>query len=113
MAKRDSLGDGGQIGEHDERIVKRVPLGIRAGQWWRPIGVYSSEHVVVGEDVVKAQVLDRSSRTADCDRISSKLDLGVCNTNLHGQQLSIGCFTIPRAGRHPSGWPRTSEVGCG
>ena len=60
------------------------------------------QNVVVGEDVVKAQILDRSSEFANGGGIASKLDLRVCDTNLHGPQLPIGCFMIPR-GRRLSG----------
>ena len=60
----DPFGDAGQIGEHDERVVERVVLGVRAGQRRCAIGVHSAEHVVIGEEVVKAEVLDRSSRSA-------------------------------------------------
>jgi hypothetical protein len=37
------------------------------------IGVNGSEHVIVGEEVVKAQVLDRSPDPSNSVRISSKL----------------------------------------
>ena len=60
----DSFGDAGQVGEHHERVVERVVLGVRAGQRRCAIGVHGAEHVVVGEEVVKAEVLDRSSRSA-------------------------------------------------
>ena len=60
----DPLGDAGQMGEHHERVVERVVLGVRAGQRRRPIGVHGTEHVVVGEEVVEAEVLDRSARSA-------------------------------------------------
>ena len=93
------VSDGSQIGKHDEWVVKRVAVGIGINQGWRSIGVNSSEHVVVGEDVIESQGFDCSPEFADGGRITPKVDLGVCNTNLHGQQLPISCFTILRGGR--------------
>ncbi len=86
----DPLGDAGQVGEHHERVVERVVLGVGAGQRGRPIGVHGAEHVVVGEEVVKAQVLDRLADPPDSARISAELDLRVDDADLHAPQLSIG-----------------------
>jgi hypothetical protein len=82
----DSLGDTGQIGEHHKRVVERVVLGVGARDRRRPIGVNGTEHVVVSEKVVKAQVLDRSPDLPNSARISSKLVLRVDDANLHGLQ---------------------------
>ena len=38
----DPLGDGGQVGEHHERVVERVVLGVRAGERRRSIGVHGT-----------------------------------------------------------------------
>ena len=57
----DPFGDGGQVGEHHERVVERVVLGVGAGDRRYAIGVDGAEHVVVGEEVIKAELLDRSS----------------------------------------------------
>jgi hypothetical protein len=80
----DPLGDGGQVGEHHERIVERVVLGVRAGQPRRAIGMHGAEHVVVGEQVVEAQRLDRGSDAPNRARVSAKLDLWVDDADLHG-----------------------------
>jgi hypothetical protein len=66
--------------------VEWVTLGIRAGQRTCSIGVDRTEHMVVGEQMVKAQVLDRSTDLPNSGRISSKLSLGVNNADLHGPQ---------------------------
>ncbi len=86
--KGDSLGDACEVAEHHERVVKGVPLGVGARQWRCSIGVNGSEHVVVGEDVSKAQILHRSSEFANGSRITPKFVLGVRDTYLHGQQLA-------------------------
>ena len=80
----DSLGDAGQIGEHHKRVVERVVLGVGACQLRRSTGVNRAQHVVVGEEVVKAQILDRSSEFPNGGGIASKLDLREHDTNLHG-----------------------------
>jgi hypothetical protein len=51
-------------------------LGIRAGQLTCSIGVDRTEHMVVGEQVIEAQFLDRSPDLPNSSRISSKLNLG-------------------------------------
>ncbi len=73
------------MGEHDERVVERIALGIGARQRWCTIRVDCAQDVVVGENVIEAQVLDRSSELPDGGGIASKLDLRVCDTDLHEQ----------------------------
>ena len=82
----EALGDAGQVGEHHERVVERIVLGVGACQLRRSIGVNGAEDVVVGQEVVKAQVLDRSADPSDRGRISSKLNLRVDDADLHGVQ---------------------------
>jgi hypothetical protein len=72
--------------------MERVAFRIGARQSRCAIAVNSSEDVVVGKDVVKAQVLDRSAECPDGGGIASELNLGVCDTNLHEQQFSISLF---------------------
>ena len=79
----EAFGDGGQIGEHHERIVERVVLGIGARELGCSIGMNGTEHVVVGEEVVKAELLDREPESAHSTRVSSKLDLRVHSADLH------------------------------
>jgi len=50
--------------------------------------VDGTEHVVVREKVVKAEILDRSPDPSNRVRISSNLGLWVDNTDLHGLQPS-------------------------
>ena len=81
----DALGDPGQIGEHHERIVERVVLGVRARQLRCSVGVNRPEHVVIREQVVEAQIFDRSSNSPNRGRIAAKLVLRIDNTDLHGR----------------------------
>jgi hypothetical protein len=85
----EAFGDAGQVGEHHERVVERVVLGVGARQLRRSVGVNGTEHVVVGEEVVKAPVLDRSADSPDRGRISSKLNLRVDDADLHGSSLLL------------------------
>jgi hypothetical protein len=68
--------------------MERVVLGIRAAQLARSIGVDGTEHMVVGEQVIKAQLLNRPRDLRNGSRISSKLRLGVDNADLHRIQPS-------------------------
>jgi len=86
-AEMDPLGYAGQIREHHERIVERVVLRVWARQWGRSTGVDSTQHVVVGEKVVIAQVLDGSPDPRNGRRISPKLVLRVDNPDLHKPSL--------------------------
>ena len=79
----DPFRHAGQIREHHERVVERVPLGVRTGQPWRPAGVHGAEHMVIGEQVVEAQLLDRPAKPPDSRRVSTKLDLRIHHTDLH------------------------------
>jgi hypothetical protein len=78
------------MGEHHERVVERVVLGVGARERRRSIGVNGTEYVVVGEEVVKAQVLDRSTNPTNSGRISSKLNLGIDGADLHEVQPATG-----------------------
>jgi hypothetical protein len=40
--------------------------------------------MVIGKDVIEAQILDRYSEFPHRDGIAPKLDLRVCDTDLHG-----------------------------
>jgi hypothetical protein len=68
--------------------MERVALGVGARELRRSTGVDSAEHMVVGEEVVKAQVLNRSTDQSDSARVSSKLDLRVDHANLHARPQS-------------------------
>ena len=58
-----------------------------------------TEHVVVGEEVVKAQVLDRSPDPPNRGRVSSKLVLGVDDADLHGSSLPRDRWLLGRPRR--------------
>ena len=83
----ESFGDSGQIGEHHERIVERVVLGIGTRELGCSIGVNGTEHVVICEEVVKAKLLDREPESPDSTRVSMELDLRVDSADLHGLRL--------------------------
>jgi hypothetical protein len=86
------------MGEHHERVVERVALGVGAGERRRSIGVNGTEHVVVGEEVVKAQVLDRSPNPPNSARISSQLGLRIDDADLqplHDSVCTVGHWRKP------------------
>ena len=94
-SETDSLGDAGQIREHHERVVKRVVLGVGAGEIACSIGVDSAEHMVIGQEVVKAEVLHGSPNSSNRDRVSSKFGLWVDNADLHGASVCHGLDRTP------------------
>src|ERR1035437_4135270 len=68
----DSFGDGGQIGEHHERVVERVVLGIRPGEGGGSMGGTGPGRVVVGEKVAKPGPPPREPEPPHRTRIASK-----------------------------------------
>ena len=64
----DPLGDAGEVGEHHERVVEWVVFGIRPRQWRISIGMHGAQNVVVGKEVVEAQVLDSSAECPERPR---------------------------------------------
>ncbi len=87
----DALGDARQVAEHHERIVERVVLGIGTRQRRRSISVDRAQHMVIGQQVVEAQVLDRFANPSNSFGVAAKLRLGINNTDLHDT-------TLPRPG---------------
>jgi hypothetical protein len=61
--------------------------------------VNGSKYVVVGEQMVKAQVFDRSPELPHSGGISPKLGLGVRDANLHEPQLPTKRALMPEAAR--------------
>ena len=106
----DALGHAGQKGEHHERVVERVLLGVGARQPRYPIGVHGTEHMVIGEQVVKAQVLDRGADPPDSPRISSKLGLRVDHADLHKAPPCYGWTALPEVNHAQTGDLPVQEV---
>jgi hypothetical protein len=76
--------------------------------------VNGTEHVVVSEKVVKAQVLDRSPNSPNSARISSKLVLRVDDADLHELQSARleSLIQLAQDGRFADGLSFvTAEVG--
>jgi hypothetical protein len=78
--------------------VERVPLGVRTGQPRRPAGVHRAEHIVIGQQVVKPQLLDRPAKPPDSRRVSTKLDLGIHHTD--PPTLPRALNSVPQPGDH-------------
>jgi hypothetical protein len=70
-------------------------LGVRSRQRTGSIGMNGTEHVVVGEEVVKTQVLDRSPNSPNRGRIAPKFVLREDDADLHGLQSATGSSAIP------------------
>jgi hypothetical protein len=85
----DTFGDARQVGEHHERVVERIVLGVRAGQRRRPARVDRAEHVVIGQQVIETQAVRSLTEPPDRDRVASELDLRIHNPDLHVVELSL------------------------
>ena len=80
------------------------PLGVRAGQPWRPAGVHGAEHMVIGQQMVEAQLLDRPAKPPNGRRVTTKLDLRIHDTDLHTMHPAIpkhADTTLEHIGRAP------------
>jgi len=71
------------MGEHDEWVVEGVVLGVGARQRRCSIGVNCTEYVVVGEEVVEAQVFDGFPDPPNSSWIAAKLGLRVNDADIH------------------------------
>jgi len=54
-----------------------------------------SEYVFVGQKMVEAQVLGRPGEPTDCGGITVKLELGICDADLHEPQLFTDESHVP------------------
>lgn len=102
--KTDPFGQAGQIGEHDEGVVEWIPLGIGTGQRGGPVGMDRSEHMVIRQEVVEPEVLDRSPELSDGDRIPVELNLRIRDSDVHGPVV------FHAFGRHGKGGTAGSEA---
>ena len=91
----DSFSDAGEIGEHHERIVERVVLGVRAGQLTFDRHEPHRAHGRRRADG-RSPGPRRLYRSADSDRIASKLGLGVNNADLHETAAFHRLFHDPK-----------------
>ena len=73
-------------------------LGVWAHEWRRSTGMNGSQHVVVGQEVVKAQVLGCSPESPNSGGISSKLVLGYA-TPISTSRVSHGVGSRAQARR--------------
>ena len=71
----DLLGDAGEVGVGDQRLVKRIGFLVGAGQFRLAVGVDGTEDVVVDHDVVVAHVLRRLGEGLDRAGIAAEFDL--------------------------------------
>lgn len=55
-----------------------------------PIRMDSPEHMVIGQQMVEAQILDRSPELSDGGRIPVKFGLGVGDADVHEAQFFMG-----------------------
>ncbi len=89
-------------------------LGVGARQRRRSVGVNGTEHVVVREEVVKAEVLDRFPDPPNRGGIASKLVLRIRDADLHALSLSAAdAFPQTVAARSEGVEPPKCVLCCG
>lgn len=66
--------------------MERVELSVGPRQLRRSVRVNGAQHVVIGEEMSKAQVLDREPESPNSAWISCELDLWIDSTYLHVTQ---------------------------
>jgi hypothetical protein len=77
------LGDAGEVGVGDQRLVERIGFFIGAGQFRFPAGMNGAEHMVVGHNMVVTQVFRRLGKRLDRPCIAAKFDLRINHTSFH------------------------------
>lgn len=104
----ESLGTAGEVREQDERIVEGIVFVVRARQRRLSIGVLGAEHMVVGDEVIEAEIFGRSPDAPDGVGVTAQLDLGVDDA---GSQLWVQHrLTLPRADVSWVGWACTANI---
>ena len=78
------------VAEQDEGLVKGVMLGIRTHELWIPIGVFDSEHVVIGDHVREAEPLGGLCPVTYRDGVAADLRGGENGSDLHVESPSRG-----------------------
>jgi hypothetical protein len=78
----------GEIAEEHEGLVEHVRLRVRPDPSG-PVGGRGAEDVVVGDQVVEAEVLDGLGEVADDDRVRADLGLGENHAEPHPAVGSI------------------------
>ena len=83
-----------EVAEQHERLVKRGVDVVGAGPRRVDLGI-RAEHVVVGQQVREAELLDPLRVGADGSPVGADLGLGKDDTDLHGLRSSHSRFSAP------------------
>src|SRR5215207_6879962 len=78
-----TLGDGGQVAKEGQRLMEHGLVGISSPAF--SVGGVSTEHVVVGQEVLVAEVLSGLSVVSDHFRVGTYLSLGESHAYPHTQ----------------------------
>src|SRR5215207_8379261 len=78
-----TLGDGGQVAKEGQRLMEHGLVGISSPAF--SIGGVSTEHMVVGQEVLVAEVLGGLNVVSDGIRVGTYLSLRESHTYLHTQ----------------------------
>ena len=77
------LGDAGEVGVGDQRLVERIGFFIRAGQFRFSAGMNGAEDMIVDHNMVVTQLFGRLGKRLDRPCIAAKFDLRINHTSFH------------------------------
>jgi hypothetical protein len=90
----DALGHSGEVGEHHQRVVERIALGVGTDQGRDPVLVHCTKHVVIGQQMIEAERLGRPPDAAHRLGVTAQLDLRINHTDLHGPHPATNAGSI-------------------
>lgn len=90
----DALGHGSEVGEHHQRVVERITLGVGTDQRRDPVLVHCTKHVVIGQQMIEAERLGRPTDAPHRVGVTAQLDLRIHHTDLHGPHPSTNAGSI-------------------
>jgi hypothetical protein len=90
----DALSHRREVGEHHQRVVERITLGVGTDQGWDPVRVHCTKHVVIDQQMIEAERLGRPTDAAHRLGVTAQLDLRIHHTDLHGPHPATNARSI-------------------
>jgi hypothetical protein len=79
----EALGDAGEVGVGDQRLVEGIGFLVRAGQLRFSPGMNGAEDMIVDDDMVVTQVFRRLGKRLNRPCIAVEFDLRINHTGFH------------------------------
>jgi len=90
----DALSHRREVGEHHQRVVERIALGLRTDQGRDPVLVHCTKHMVIRQQMIEAERLGRPTNAAHRLGVTAQLDLRIHHTDLHGPHPATNARSI-------------------